>query len=48
MKESAAIVRSLVSSQAERFGVSMPAGKRVHVHFPAGAVPRMAHRQVSP
>ena len=40
MKESAAIVRSLVSSQAERFGVSMPAGKRVHVHFPAGAVPK--------
>jgi len=40
MKESATIVRSIVSSQAERLGVSFPAGKRVHVHFPAGAVPK--------
>jgi ATP-dependent Lon protease len=40
MKESAAIVRSLVSSQAERFGVTIPSGKRVHVHFPAGSVPK--------
>ena len=40
MKESATIVRSIVSSQAERLGVTFPAGKRVHVHFPAGAVPK--------
>ncbi|MBP7929787.1 MAG: endopeptidase La [Acidimicrobiia bacterium] len=40
MKESATIVRSLVSSQAERLGVSLPAGKRIHVHFPAGAIPK--------
>jgi ATP-dependent Lon protease len=40
MKESATIVRSIVSSQAERLGVAFPAGKRLHVHFPAGAVPK--------
>ena len=40
MKESATIVRSLVSSQAERLGVAFPTGKRLHVHFPAGAIPK--------
>ncbi len=40
MKESATIVRSIVASQGERFGVRVPADKRLHVHFPAGAVPK--------
>lgn len=40
MKESAAIARSVVASNTERFGVELPAGKRVHVHFPAGAIPK--------
>ncbi|MGI9596133.1 MAG: endopeptidase La [Acidimicrobiales bacterium] len=40
MKESAAIVRSLVSTKSEGLGYSMPENKRVHVHFPAGAVPK--------
>ncbi len=40
MKESAAIARSVVSAHAERLGVSMPGGRRLHVHFPAGAVPK--------
>jgi len=40
MKESATIVRSIVASQGERFGASMPTDQRLHVHFPAGAVPK--------
>ena len=40
MKESAAIVRSLVSSRGDKLGYSLPEGKRLHVHFPAGAVPK--------
>ncbi|MEM9133619.1 MAG: endopeptidase La [Actinomycetota bacterium] len=40
MKESATIVRSIVASQSERLGVSVPTDKRLHVHFPAGAVPK--------
>ena len=40
MKESASIVRSIVSSQGHRFDVSLPTDKRLHVHFPAGAVPK--------
>ncbi len=40
MKESAVIVRSIVASQGERLGVRVPADKRLHVHFPAGAVPK--------
>ncbi len=40
MKESAAIARSVVGSNAERFGVELPSGKRAHVHFPAGAIPK--------
>ncbi len=35
MKESATIVRSVVSSRNK-----LPADKRIHVHFPAGAVPK--------
>jgi ATP-dependent Lon protease len=40
MKESATIVRSIVSSQGSRLGLTFPTGQRVHVHFPAGAVPK--------
>ena len=40
MKESASIVRSIVGSQGDRYGVSVPADRRLHVHFPAGAVPK--------
>ena len=40
MKESATIVRSVVAAQGERFGATMPTDKRLHVHFPAGAVPK--------
>jgi ATP-dependent Lon protease len=40
MKESASIVRSVVGSQGDRFGVRVPTDKRLHVHFPAGAVPK--------
>ncbi len=40
MKESAVIARSVVSSHAERLGVTMPEGQRLHVHVPAGAVPK--------
>ncbi len=40
MKESAAIVRSLVNTRSEALGFSMPENKRLHVHFPAGAVPK--------
>ena len=40
MKESATIVRSIVASQGQRFGAAMPTDKRLHVHFPAGAVPK--------
>ena len=40
MKESASIARSVVDANAERFGVKLPVGKRLHVHFPAGAIPK--------
>ncbi len=40
MKESASIVRSVVAAQGDRFGATLPADKRLHVHFPAGAVPK--------
>ena len=40
MKESASIARSVVGAHGERFGVRMPSDKRLHVHFPAGAVPK--------
>ncbi len=40
MKESATIVRSIVATRADQLGVDVPDGKRLHVHFPAGAVPK--------
>ena len=40
MKESASIVTSLVAVQLENDGKSWPQDRRVHVHFPAGAVPK--------
>ena len=40
MKESASIVASLVAVQLESEGGSMPDDHRIHVHFPAGAVPK--------
>jgi ATP-dependent Lon protease len=40
MKESASIVTSLVAIQLEAEGTAMPSDRRVHVHFPAGAVPK--------
>jgi ATP-dependent Lon protease len=42
MKESAEIARSFIRSHAAELGVDGEAfaGKRVHVHFPAGAVPK--------
>ncbi len=40
MKESASLARSLASVRAPLFGAEFPEGKRLHVHFPAGAVPK--------
>ena len=40
MKESASIVTSLVAVQLESEGGSIPDDHRIHVHFPAGAVPK--------
>ncbi len=40
MKESAAIARSVVSAHADRLGFELPDSKRLHVHVPAGAVPK--------
>jgi ATP-dependent Lon protease len=41
MKESAEIARSFIRSHAEELGVTEDLGsKRVHVHFPSGAVPK--------
>ncbi|NNE94836.1 MAG: endopeptidase La [Acidimicrobiales bacterium] len=40
MRESAAIARSVVSAHADRLGFAIPDGQRLHVHFPAGAVPK--------
>ncbi len=39
MKESASIARSVLVGLADSFGFDLPA-KRLHVHFPAGAVPK--------
>ncbi|MCP3855462.1 MAG: endopeptidase La [Actinomycetia bacterium] len=39
MKESAALARSLVTSVGDRYGARSVQG-RLHVHFPAGAVPK--------
>lgn len=40
MKESALLAQSIVGARTESLGVKMPKGKRLHVHFPAGAVPK--------
>ncbi len=40
MKESASLARSLAAVRAPEHGAEFPAGKRLHVHFPAGAVPK--------
>ncbi len=42
MKESASIALSYVRAHADQLGVDVTAleGKRIHVHFPAGAVPK--------
>ena len=40
MKESATIVRSIVATRSAQMGTELPEGKRLHVHFPAGAVPK--------
>ena len=49
MKESAEIARSFVRSHADELGVPDDLGsKRVHVHFPAGAVPRTDPPRASP
>ncbi len=40
MKESASIVASLVAVQLESEGSSIAEDHRIHVHFPAGAVPK--------
>ncbi|MEZ5225511.1 MAG: endopeptidase La [Acidimicrobiales bacterium] len=40
MKESASLARSLASVRAPAFGAEFPDDRRLHVHFPAGAVPK--------
>ncbi|MDH4144591.1 MAG: endopeptidase La [Acidimicrobiia bacterium] len=40
MKESAALAVSLVGSVGARYGAELPDTGRLHVHFPAGAVPK--------
>jgi ATP-dependent Lon protease len=40
MKESAVIARSVVAAHGERYGARLPDHTRLHVHFPAGAVPK--------
>lgn len=40
MKESAVIARSVVAAHGERYGARVPDHTRLHVHFPAGAVPK--------
>ncbi len=40
MKESAAIARSVIGSIGPEFGIELPDRQRLHVHFPAGAVPK--------
>ena len=47
MKESAQIALSYVRAHADRLGVDPAAlDRRIHVHVPAGAVPRTARRPV--
>ena len=40
MRESATIARSVVAAHGDRHGASLPTDRRLHVHFPAGAVPK--------
>ncbi|MEN3308370.1 MAG: ATP-dependent Lon protease [Micromonosporaceae bacterium] len=40
MKESAQIALSYLRSHADQVGVQAPAGQRLHLHVPAGAVPK--------
>ena len=40
MQESGSIALSFLRSNAESLGIELPNDKRVHVHFPAGAVPK--------
>jgi ATP-dependent Lon protease len=40
MRESATLARSLVARLADERGYDYPDGKRLHVHFPAGAIPK--------
>ena len=40
MKESAQIALSAVRSQADRLGIEQSIFERVHVHVPAGAIPK--------
>ena len=40
MQESGRIALSFLRSNADRLGISLPDDQRVHVHFPAGAVPK--------
>lgn len=40
MQESASIARSIIGAHGHRWGISLPDDKRIHVHFPAGAVPK--------
>ena len=40
MQESGTIALSYLRANAEELGIELPNDKRVHVHFPAGAVPK--------
>ncbi len=40
MKESATIVRSVISGRAASLGFALPTDKRLHIHFPAGGIPK--------
>ncbi|MEQ8842870.1 MAG: endopeptidase La [Acidimicrobiales bacterium] len=40
MQESAQIALSFLRANGERLGIELPDDRRVHVHFPAGAVPK--------
>ena len=40
MQESGSIALSYLRANAEQLGIELPNDKRVHVHFPAGAVPK--------
>ena len=40
MQESGSIALSFLRANAEQLGIDLPDDRRVHVHFPAGAVPK--------